>query len=221
MSGDARLSFNAFTSCSCHRIKAIFRQFELILLSNIRTVRLSVSADIRLSEGGHKLCSRQLTVNRPTAKAAKQPSWITARSAASWLWQANILSSMRAIILIYAQVQLLYGVYICAWVCVCVCYALFAAGKININCKNCQSQRQKIKRECNEKRSNSKGNSNTRTCCASSLTNTHTHAVRVCVYACVCVLCTIKKFLSLPHLTFEVCAAKFIVAPRLPAQKGG
>lgn len=130
--------------------------------------------DINYAAGSWQLIGQQ----------QKQPSWITARSAATWLWQANILSSMRAIILIYAQVQFLYGC-VCVSLCVCACYALFAAGKININCKNCQSQRQKIKRECNEKRSKSKGNSNTRTCCASSLTNTHTHTVQVCV----CVFC--------------------------------
>lgn len=60
------------------RLKPFFRQFKLVPMpvpfSHSRTVRLSVSADIRLREGAHKLCSRQLTVNRPTAKAAKQPS---------------------------------------------------------------------------------------------------------------------------------------------------
>lgn len=179
----------AFTTCSCHRIKAIFRQFELVLLSNIRTVRLSVSADIRLREGGHKLCSRQLTVNRPTAKAAKQPSRITARSAASWLWQANILSSMRAIILIYAQVQLLYGVYICACVCVCVL------------CAVCSWQNKyKLQKLSKPKAKNKKGMQwkafklerqfqYTYLLCFFTDQHTHTRSSSMRVCMCVCVFC--------------------------------
>lgn len=140
---------------------------------------LSVSADIRLREGGHKLCSRQLTVNRPTAKAAKLDNG-EERSNLALTGKHTKQHARDYLNLCTSPVS----VWLCVRESVCVC-VLCAVCSWQNKYKNCQSQRQKIKRECNEKRSKSKGNSNTRTCCASSLTNTHTHTVQVCV----CVFC--------------------------------
>lgn len=131
---------------------------------------------------------------------------------------------MRAIILIYAQVQFVYFsvcVSVCVRVSVCACQALFAAGKININCKNCQSQRQKKNKKGMQWKKTFKVEKQFQyTYLLGFFTDQHihTHTRTQFVYACVCFVHNKEIFIAAAFDIWSMCC-KIYCCPSFACSK--